>query len=441
MTTDSSEPQAATPRPKLSRRRFLGVTASVGAVAAAAPFAVQKITASSATRPDDPQSGIATGPAEQADDGAAPSGPAAPTGSGQILVVVHLDGGNDGLNTVVPMEDPLYHQLRGDGAAPIENVYPLDSSFGLASMPYLAERWAAEELALVHGVGIVDGSLSHFAATDIWEGGSLDPGVFSGWLGRAVEHRYGADADPLLGVCAGSFSRSLVGETWTPFTLPTSGALPWSSEFVAQNPSLVEGLHQLQTSELPGLAGDVVTGHELLRSVGERIDGARPEGDAGQDRRRGIFNDLAVVADVINADLGTRVFHVRHGGFDTHANQLASHPGLLTQLDDALAAFHARLGANRDRVVVMTWTEFGRRVAFNGSGTDHGTSSIGMVLGPSVAGGHYGEPIDLGTLDRAGNPLVTTDFRNYAAGVCAQVLDLPADAISDVDRPVEVLAT
>lgn len=432
------------PDPNFTRRRFLQLAAIAGGATAAPLIVNRAMSGADSPSPDGP--GIDNADTPSAKDTVSTEG--APVASDErILVVIHLDGGNDGLNTVVPLDEPLYASLRGDGVTPIEDVYPLDSSFGLASMPYLSERWAADELAIVHGVGVDDGSLSHFAASDIWDGGNLDPAVFSGWLGRAVEHRFGAQADPLIGVCVGSFSRSLMGDLWTPFTLPTGGALPWSEEFVVNNSGLVAGLESL-TSRVPeepdsgSLVSRVVDSHVVLRDVGERIDAARPDDDTVTDRGRrdGIGNDLAVVADVINAGLPTRVFHVRHRGFDTHANQLVDHPRLLSDLDAALAVFDARLGTTRDQVVVMTWTEFGRRVAFNGSGTDHGTSSVGLVLGSSVVGGHHGEPADLRRLDRAGNPTVTTDFRDYLTGVCAPALGVPAEVIAAGANPMEVLA-
>ncbi len=426
----------------LSRRRFLQLAAVAGG-ATAAPFVVSRAMDGSTTAAAPPaEDGSSTDVGHPAVDAGEDDPPVpAPSGDGPVLVVIHLDGGNDGLNTVVPVSDSRYESLRGAGIAPVEALSPLDSDFALASMPYLAERWGSSELAIVHGVGVPDGSLSHFAAGDVWESGSLGASLTSGFLGRAVEHLYGVDADPLTGVCAGSFSRALQGDAWSPFTLPSGAALPWSAEFVERNPGVVAGLEHLATASLTGLGGEVIESHSVLRDVGERIDAARPDDDQpGAGRaERGVAQDLALVADAINAGLPTAVFHLRHGGFDTHANQLASHPGLLLGLDEAIAAFHGRLGTNRDRVVVMTWTEFGRRVAFNGSGTDHGTSSIGFVLGSSVAGGHYGEPPELGSLDRAGNLPVTTDFRDYIAGVCGGVLGVPADVIAEANDPVEVL--
>ncbi len=425
----------------VSRRRFLQVAAVAGS-ATAAPFVVSRAVDGSGGAPDSQAGDSAIDLADPLPEAGVPEPtPVGPSPHDPVLVVIHLDGGNDGLNTVVPIGDSRYEALRGSGTAPVENLTPLDSDFALASMPYLAERWTASEVAIVHGVGVPDGSLSHFAASDVWESGSLGASLTSGFLGRAIEHAYGPDADPLTGVCAGSFSRALQGDSWTPFTLPSGVALPWTSEFVDANPGLAAGLTSLSASEQMGLAADVLDAHATLREVGERIDAARPDDEPPRPGRtdRGLSQDLSVVADVINAGLPTAVFHLRHGGFDTHANQMASHPGLLLALDEAIAAFHARLGVNRDRVVVMTWTEFGRRVAFNGSGTDHGTSSAGFVVGSTVKGGHYGEPPDLGSLDRVGNLPVTTDFRDYLAGVCAGVLGVPADVVAQSNEPVEVL--
>ncbi len=426
---------------RFSRRRFIGAAAIAGG-AVAVPLALSRAGGSSQQALLSADAG--TGGSTIGDTTTSTAAPASDvTATDTVLVAIHLDGGNDGLNTIVPTADALYRSLRGEGVVDSDNIEKLDDTWGLASMPYLASRWDVDELAVVHGVGIRDGTLSHFEAVDMWNAADTGNTMYDGWGGRAVEAIAGEQADPLTGVCVGGFSQALMGRSWSPFTLPIDTELPWTSEFVEANPGLVAGLQSMLDGPYEGLAGEVVSSHLQLKDVGERIDAARPDGEgrggSGRANTGEISRSLEVVADVVNADLGTRIFNVSHGGFDTHANQLASHPDLLTLLDDALSAFHDRLGENREKVVVMVWTEFGRRVAFNGSGTDHGAASVGLVLGSAVAGGHHGEAPDLAALDQAGNLPVTTDFRDYLTGVCSSALGVGPDVISPSATPLEVL--
>ncbi|MFQ5558909.1 MAG: DUF1501 domain-containing protein, partial [Acidimicrobiales bacterium] len=290
----------------------------------------------------------------------------------------------------------------------------------------------------------VDGSLSHFDSAAVWERADVDPRVTTGWLGRALDQLVDEDPDPLLGLSVGGSSASMTAPGWTPFTLPADGVIPWSAEFRAANPGLGRAFPELATvtDEDPPLAAAVRRSQDVVLDVGGRIgrssapgDGAH--GDAVADSALG--RQLALVADLIGGDLPTRAFHLRHGGFDTHADQLGAHRRLLVELDEAIAGFLARLGAGADRVVIMTWSEFGRRARFNGSGTDHGTAAPALVTGSRVIGGHHGAAPALDRLDRAGNLVVTTDFRDYLSGVVAGTLGVDPEPVAPGRRPLELV--
>jgi uncharacterized protein (DUF1501 family) len=418
---------------RFSRRRFLGFATAAGGVVVLRLTARSFLAGGETPGPVTPTPPAGVGLRGGTDD------------AGLILVVVQLDGGNDGLNTVVPYDDATYLSLRGSGAVAGAELSVLDSSFGLASMPYLATQWASGSLAIVHGVGVDGGSLSHFEATDTWERASLDLNTSTGWLGRALERVDGGAGDPLLGMSIGGSSNTMLAQNWSPFTVPADGVVPWSEEFVAQNPGLTEALDAelAKSSDGSSLADQVKASQAMVQDIGRRIDqGASASGAAGQRQggRDRLSGYLSLVADVINAGLPTRAFHVRHGGFDTHANQQGTHPRLLAELDEAFAAFHERLGDNRDRVVIMTWSEFGRRPRFNGSGTDHGTAAPALVLGSTVRGGHHGEAPPLDALDRNGNLRVTTDFRDYLSGVASSCLGVDPTVIAEGSSPLELLA-
>lgn len=420
----------------LSRRRFLGL-AGAGALTAGG--------AAWLTRPSGPESSLAV-PASASSTTTA----GGTLGGGDlILVTIQLGGGLDFLDTVVPLGSSRYHDLRRDGAVDPADTSPIDGDFGLHAMPWLAERFAGGDLAIVHGVGWEGSTLSHFDDTDSWERGSTDARTATGWLGRALQERYEQDLDPLVGVSVGGLSPALRADGWSPVALPEEGSLPWSAEFIEDHPHLVRAYADL-TGAGDGttpLADQVRASQALVRDVADRVEGAAassmdPDGlDDDVDDVDGLAGRLGQVARLITGGLPTRAFHVEHGGdFDTHARQSELLPAHLGELDQALQDFDRRLGPDRDRVVVATWTEFGRRPEWNGDGTEHGTAGTQLVLGPRVRGGHHGDPVSLTRFDRDDNFVVTTDFRDYLAGLAQGALGAPADRVVEGRRrPLELI--
>ncbi len=382
--------------------------------------------------------------------------PVVATGGGPILITIQLAGGLDFLDTVVPVGDD-YERLRGRGAIDRSGTHRLDDSFALhPSLTHLAERWHAGELAVVHGVGTPGSSLSHFVDTEMWERGTTDESVRTGWLGRSLDRLSPGRPDPLLGLAVGELSPSMWGPRWNPVALPDDGRLPWSASFIDEHPGVVAAYHRLQTaSGDPGasLADRVRASQGVVRGVADTLGGATDLdalaeaaelfGDDDGDEARGtgpLARGLELIADLILGGLETRAFHVRHGDFDTHADQASNLPARLIELDGAIDGLRRKLGARWSDVVVATWTEFGRRPDWNGNGTEHGTAGTQFVIGPSVAAGHHGEPSPLDRFDRDGNFLVTTDFRSYLAGLAAHTLGVGPDVVAPGVEPMEVVA-
>lgn len=301
-------------------------------------------------------------------------------------------------------------------------------------MPNLARRWNEGELAIVHGVGVENNSLSHFTSVDVWNRGRVETADGTGWLARALEGAVD-DLDPLAGISIGYLSPAMYGDGWNAVALPDDGALPWSASFVERHPGIVAAYQQMLRSPAGGdlsLGQQVRNSQQLVRSVADSIgsvtdlDSVIAAAELLEDRD--VPDDvwigdgllparLSMVADLITGGLPTRAYHVVHAGFDTHASQRAALPLLLTELDSAIESFHQALGPDADRVVVATRSEFGRRPDWNGSGTDHGSAGLQFVVGPRVIGGHHGEPSPLSRFDRDQNFLVTTDFRSYLGGL------------------------
>ena len=434
-----------------SRRRFLGLAASgiaVGAAATAGSGALDRLIRT--VRGED----TAYDPASGAD-------------AGLVLVTVQLGGGLDFLDTVVPLDSRRYQRLRGRAALAGDRVVPIDDSYGLFSLPYVAERWHAGEVAIVHGVGCRESSMSHFVETAMWERGSHDPATSTGWLGRALDRFAGAEVDPLVAIGVGDLSPALRAAGWDPVAVPDDGGLPWTAAFVDDNPDLVRAYGRLfdRTEARPrrgasvrsnspqDLAEQVRASQSLVQVVAEQIDEAvqlerlaaaaediEDDDEVPEEGPGPVGHRLSVVADLITGGLPSRAYHVLHPGFDTHARQATDLPVLLGQLDRALRRFHAALGPAAERVVVATWTEFGRRPEWNGDGTDHGTAGTELVIGPAVRGGHHGEPVSLDRFDRDGNFLVTTDFRDYLGGLVQGTLGVDGAAVvPGGTRPLELV--
>jgi len=356
-----------------------------------------------------------------------------------ILVVVQLIGGNDGLNTVVPHAMEGYEKHRKVLRLPKSALLNVNKEVGLhPSMGGMAKLLEAGRLAIVQGVGYPNPDRSHFRSMEIWESARVESGALeTGWLGRALDAhptKPGADA---MGVHIGK------------------QALPLAFRSKRSDVPSLEGLEQYRlqlaggTSEkdaarasLDGMArvdrrDDALLGF-LRRSTlaayesSKRLEAiAQPAAGASKYPNYGLARRLELIGQLIKSGFGTRIYYTALDGFDTHANQLGTHSALLTELSASLGAFQGDLSAagQADRVAVVAFSEFGRRVAENASGgTDHGAAAPLFVVGPVAAPGLVGIHPGLDKLDD-GDLIHHTDFRRVYASLLQEWLGVEAAPI------------
>lgn len=352
----------------------------------------------------------------------------AQTASDRTLIVVQMAGGNDGLNTIVPISDSLYYQMRPTLAIPAAKTLPLDGR--LAMHPNLAplkSLWDAGHLAIVEGVGYPNQSLSHFQAMDIWQTLDLSGSGSEGWLGKLVSGWVDQDGHPFksmdIGVQTSQALSSISAPVPTLSSVNTYRLYPDPVDVADGGNARLQALMNLYNSYpktspyaalLDTTALNAQQGSTELRNADAQYKAAvtYPNGPFAAG--------LKVLAEAIVSGLGLRVGYVTLGGFDTHANEQTTHDLLMKTLADGLSAFYTDLAKHgkADNVVIMTWSEFGRRVEENGSqGTDHGTAAPMFVLGNAVNKGIFGEPPSLSSLDSSGNMKYTIDFRSIYATV------------------------
>ncbi len=363
----------------------------------------------------------------------------AQTASDRTLIVVQMAGGNDGLNTVVPFTDPLYLKMRPTLGIPETKVLPLDTRLGLhPNLQPLQKLWHDGHLAIVEGVGYPNPSLSHFQAMDIWQTLDLTGNGSEGWLGKLVSGLVDQDGHPFkaldVGVQTAQALQSITTQVPTLASVQSYTLYPDPVDADGGNTRL-QALMKLYNS-YPGTAPYAAL---LDTTALSAQDGSRQLHQADATYRpavtypKGPFADgLKVLAEAIVQGLGLRVGYVTLGGFDTHANQAATHDVLMQTLANGVSAFYSDLAAHgkADNVVVMTWSEFGRRVEENGSlGTDHGTAAPMFILGNPVNKGIYGEPPSLSSLDENGNLKYTVDFRSVYATVLDRWMGASSKAV------------
>lgn len=347
-------------------------------------------------------------------------------GNAKTLIIVQLAGGNDGLNTVIPYHDPHYQQLRPNLGIPVNQVIPLADGLGLhPSLKGLATLWNAGQLAIVENVGYADPSFSHFQAMDIWETADPTIGRHEGWLSTLVDGSVDSAGHPFNAVSVGPM---LAPALCCPAVPPPAldeiedYRLQPDPRFTKSQATRDAALNQLYASyraPAPYAALLDATAQTAERSSQDLLTAAAQHQTSAPYPENGFGNGLKLLAALIAKDLGLRVGYVVLGSFDTHATQAKHHADLLQTLGDGIAAFQADLAAQgkADDVLLMTWSEFGRRAAENASeGTDHGAAAPLFVVASGVKKGLYGDPPDLTNLDN-GNLRFATDFRSIYATV------------------------
>lgn len=345
---------------------------------------------------------------------------AASSTTGPVLVVIQLAGGNDGLNTIVPYGSGLYYQDRPTIGVAAKSVIPIDSMVGFhPNLKGLKTLYDAGKVAVVQGAGYAASSRSHFQGTQIWE--TADPSGLAqtGWLGRFLDAELAGDNNPLSAIALGPLM---------PMTLLAQRAPVTSIESVNTFRFVVEHSNAqllLQAYQQMYGSADRTTAPyvNLIRSAGRDAEQGSADLQAVSTKytptvqypKNPLAVELQLVAQIIAAGLGTRIFHVTLGGFDDHAAEVFTHARLMQYLGDSLAAFYQDLTqqGKADQVLTMTFSEFGRRVKENaGRGTDHGTAAPMFVVGGAVKGGIYGDDPILSTLDSNGDLNYGIDFRS-----------------------------
>lgn len=435
----------------ISRRAFLGGAAGAAAVGGGTWAALIREgieTATPAVSSTTTLASAATTTTAAVAQAAATSG-VADSVSDRVLVVLELAGGNDALNTLVP-DAAGYHDARPlVGLTDSELVAMVGTDHRLhAALGGLVAFWEAGTMSAVAGVAIPEQSRSHFQAMDAWWSGSIGPSQ-TGWLGRWLDlslddERNGVN-DPLRAIALGGGSPALVGTRTSATAIRNPADFNLRTQRGTDADALIDAF--LATSS-PLVADPTVAAAQ--QAIPGTLDAVAllataSSDDSGVDARtpgsgRTVQELLTTAANIIDMGIGTRVFTVGVGGFDTHAAQREKHDALLRDVGAGLETFFARLEASGhlDKVMVVTTSEFGRRVAENGSGgTDHGNGGLQFVFGPSVAGGIVHGGFDLDSLDRGDLPRVVDARSVYRSGLEWLGGDGAGDGVFD-DDPAEL---
>jgi uncharacterized protein (DUF1501 family) len=392
--------------------------------------------------------------AARADEQAKADSGAATHPDGKILVVVQMSGGNDGLNTVVPFADDLYHKARPNLAIATKEVLKLDDHVGLhPSLKALHARFEKGELAVVQGVGYPNPNRSHFRSMAIWHAGDPVEGVGrTGWLGRAADEIDRDGASPTLLVHLGTSVPFALRRARAPilaFDSEDAFSLQPDRRFPNGKAAQAEAYRKLCEADAGAASSEAASD----RAYGEVLRATTASGLASADEVMACLNKtknevaypngfakrLALIARMIAGGLKTRVYYVAQGSYDTHARQRDTHTNLLGAFSEAIDLFYqdlAKMNRAQD-VVLISFSEFGRRVAENGSaGTDHGTAGPMFVAGPGVKGGLVGAPPDLEHLVDQ-DPKHGVDFRAVYASVLRDWMKLaPASVPSGELAPL-----
>ncbi len=356
-----------------------------------------------------------------------------------VLVVLQLTGGNDYLNCVVPYANPLYRDYRKLVTVPEEQVLPIDDEVGFhPSMGPMRDMYNEGNLAIIHGVGYENSPRSHFRSMDIWHTCEPDKLGTEGWLGRVVRE---LDPDKENVVTAVSMGPSL-------FRALSAPGVPVAAVEDLDSYGMLTGITESQQRErvldrykrmyapaigtgpvmdFLGQTGlDALKGADILKVAPSMYESTVEYAD------NSIASKLKGIAQIHLAGLGTRIFYCDHGSFDTHADQNGTQTKLWDEISVAVRDFFDDLRAHdaADNVIMLMFSEFGRRTHDNGSGTDHGAAGVAFVLGDRVKGGQYSEypSIRMEDLDQ-GDPVPNVDFRGVYGTIVEDWLGLDAQPI------------
>jgi uncharacterized protein (DUF1501 family) len=372
-----------------------------------------------------------------------------------ILVVLQLAGGNDGLNSVIPFEDDLYFKARPTLGIPKGQVLSLDQVVGLnPALAPLKGLYDGGNLAIIQGVGYPNPNRSHFRSTEIWQTASDAQEIRTqGWIGRYFDNCCGGE-EPTVGLALGEqLPEAFSAANPTGVAIGRPANMGFDRETGPDEARLFAELNGLEPASLAGdsvltLSGPNKSGMSALEYLQRTALDAQVSTDKIRQVIRGTKNEVAfpknqlggslsLISRLIAGGLPTRVYYASQGGYDTHAGQINTHKRLLNELATALAAFCDDLKRKGifDRVIVITFSEFGRRVNENANGgTDHGTAAPMFVCGGGVKPGLYGKQPTLSRLD-AGDLVYNVDFRSVYSTLLSKWMKAPAAQILGRDFP------
>lgn len=360
-----------------------------------------------------------------------------PGGNQNILVVVQLTGGNDGINTVVPYADPDYAKLRPTLKLPTAQLKKVNDQLGLhPSLEGLAKILEDQALCIVQGVGYPNPDQSHFRSMDIWQSATIAKEFAEGWIGKSLKKVQGT---PCFHLSAKNETAPLA-LSGAPARVPSITSLAdfqlqMQAESAAEKRAqkdVIEGAAKTDSGK-PNLLDFVrrtaVNTYDSSKRLQEIAKNYQPKVPYPQT---GLANKLRLAAQLVDADVGARIFYVSIDGFDTHANQLGAHANLLREVSDAMTAFYRDLSArgHQDRVMMMTFSEFGRRPYENGSkGTDHGAAAPMLLVGNKLKAGVVGKHPSLTEKVVMGNLVHSLDFRQVYAAILDKWLGVKSEEV------------
>ena len=355
------------------------------------------------------------------------------------LVVIQLSGGNDCLDTVVPYSNGLYYDFRPTVHIAPDAVLPINDNFGFhPSMGSIKNLWDEGKVAIINGIGYPNPNRSHFRSLDIWHTAEPDKIGTEGWLGRVIRELDPKGENVLTGINFGRGLPRALGLRGVPVAsvgnLDTYGLFP-----DLQDEALKQSALATFTKMYGGAAGrDVVfdylgqTGADVLKGADVLRQAPAQYASTVAYPDNPVAHNLKAIAQVLLADIGTRIYYTTHASFDTHSGELPTHAELWEHVDSAVGSFMDDLKVHNrlDDTVVFIFSEFGRRVKDNGSGSDHGSGGVAFVIGDLVQGGMYGEYPSLEEKDQLEGDLhFNNDFRSTYATLLEQWMGLQSAPI------------
>lgn len=359
------------------------------------------------------------------------------------LVVIQLSGGNDAMNTVVPYTNGIYHDSRKAIHLSEDQVIDLNGTLGLSnSLGPMKSIWDAGNMAIIQGIGYPKPNRSHFRSMDIWHTAESDHIADSGWLGRTIRELNPDGKNVITGINFGRGLPRALHAKGVPVAsvgnLATYGLMPDIADQMTRDLAVDVFARMYGPDDTRDAVLQQISDTGMGAYLGADILRAAPEAYSSTIEYQTdvpIAQSLRDISQVMLADLGTRVFYTQHGGYDTHAGELENHARLWNDLSTAISDFLADLDEHDrgDDAVVMIFSEFGRRIKDNGSGTDHGSGGVAFILGNSVKGGLYGEYPSLDPGEQVeGDMCFNNDFRGTYATLLDQWMGIdPSTILND----------